>query len=59
MDLLTTYTHLSELHVITELSLISTLYKSLHNKSSQSAFTCRFLVTNLNNGDCGHAIAAG
>jgi hypothetical protein len=26
------------------------LYKSLHAKSSQSAFTSRFLLTNLNNG---------
>jgi hypothetical protein len=39
LDLLTTYTHNSELHVITALSLISTLYiKSLaHAKSSQSS----------------------
>jgi hypothetical protein len=31
------------------LSLISTLYKSPHAKSSQFAFTARFLVTDLNN----------
>jgi hypothetical protein len=38
MDLLTTCTHHSELQVITALSLISTLYKSLaHAKSSQSS----------------------
>jgi hypothetical protein len=37
-DLLTAYTHHSELHVITALVLISTLYKSLgHAKSSQSS----------------------
>jgi hypothetical protein len=37
LDLLTTCTHHSELHVITELPPISTLYKSLgHAKSSQS-----------------------
>jgi hypothetical protein len=53
MDLLTTYTHDSELGVITAQSLISTLYKSLHTKSSPvcSVFTSRCLVTNLNNGD--------
>jgi hypothetical protein len=52
MDLLTTYTHHSELQVITALSLISTLYKSLaHAKSSQAAFTRRFLAANFNNGD--------
>jgi hypothetical protein len=36
LDFLTTYTHHSELYVITELSLISTLYKSLHVKSFRS-----------------------
>jgi hypothetical protein len=38
MDLLTTYTHHSELHALTTLTLISTFYKSLaHAKSSQSS----------------------
>jgi hypothetical protein len=38
IDLLTTYTHHSKLQVITALSLISALYKSLaHAKSSQSS----------------------
>jgi hypothetical protein len=52
MDILTTYTHKSELEVITALSLIYTLYKSLHAKYSPacSAFS-RCLVTALNNGD--------
>jgi hypothetical protein len=36
MDLLTTYTHHSELWVITALSLSFTLYKSLHAKSFPS-----------------------
>jgi hypothetical protein len=49
---LKTYTHHSELQVITALSLISTLHKSLAQaKSSQSAFTSRFMVTDLNNED--------
>jgi hypothetical protein len=53
MDLLTTYTHDSELQVIREQSLISTLYKSLHAKFSPacSVFTSRFPVTDLNSGD--------
>jgi hypothetical protein len=53
MDLLTTYTHDSELQVIAALSLISTLYKSLHAKSPSacSVFTSRCLVTDLNSGD--------
>jgi hypothetical protein len=52
MDLLTTYTHDSEVQVITGLSLISTLYKSLaHAKSPQSAFTRRFPATDFSNGD--------
>jgi hypothetical protein len=53
MDLLTTYTHHSELQVITAVTLISTLYKSLHAKSSPacSVFTSRCLVTALNSGD--------
>jgi hypothetical protein len=37
MDLLTTYTHDSELQAITVLSLISTIHKSLQAKSSQSS----------------------
>jgi hypothetical protein len=53
MDLLTTYTHDSELQAITELSLIYSLFKSRHAKSSPvlNVFTSRCLVTNLNNGD--------
>jgi hypothetical protein len=52
MDLLTTYTHDSELHGITALSPISTLYKSLQAKSSVacSVFTSLCLVTALKNG---------
>jgi hypothetical protein len=42
MDLLTTYTHHSELQVITALSLISTLYKSLHAMSSPA---CSVLIS--------------
>jgi hypothetical protein len=41
----------SELQVITALSLISTLHKSLNAKSSQFAFTSRFLVKYPNNED--------
>jgi hypothetical protein len=53
MDLLTTYTHHSELEAITALLLISTLYKSPHAKSSptDNMFTNRCLVTDLSNGD--------
>jgi hypothetical protein len=51
MDLLTTYTQDSKLQALTTLSLIYTLYKSLHAKYSQFAFTSRFLVTDLNNED--------
>jgi hypothetical protein len=53
MNLLTTCTHHSELQIFTALSLISTLYQSLHAKSSPacSVFTSRCLVTALNNGD--------
>jgi hypothetical protein len=41
------------LQIVTiELSLIPTFYKSLeHKMSSQPAFTSRFLVMDLNNGD--------
>jgi hypothetical protein len=53
IDLLTTYTHHSELHIITALSLISTLHKSIHAKSFSACtiFSSRCLVTALNNGD--------
>jgi hypothetical protein len=49
MDLLTTYTHHSELRVITAPSLISTIYKSPQYSLSFfpacCVFTCRFLAT--------------
>jgi hypothetical protein len=53
MDLLTAYTHDSELQAIIAPPLISTIHKSLHDKSSLtcSVFTSRCLVTVLNNGD--------
>jgi hypothetical protein len=53
MDLLTTYTHDYELQELTTLSLVSTLYKSLHAKFSPacSVFTSRCLVTALSNGE--------
>jgi hypothetical protein len=53
MDLLSTYTHHSELQVVTAPRLIFTLYKSLHGKSSRacSVFTSRCLVTALSNED--------
>jgi hypothetical protein len=59
MDLLITYAHDSELQAIITLSLITTLYKSLHAKSSPvcSVFTSRYLVTNLNNGDSSASVA--
>jgi hypothetical protein len=43
MDLLTTYTHDSELQVITALSLISTLYKSPQHPLSLFAACCVFI----------------
>jgi hypothetical protein len=53
MDLLTTYTHDSELQALHKaiadlhtLKIIRT-----HFKSSQSSVTSRYLVTDLNNGD--------
>jgi hypothetical protein len=51
MDLMTTYR--SSLQITITLSLISTLYKSLHAKSfpACSVFTRRFLVTEFNSGD--------
>jgi hypothetical protein len=50
VDLLTTYTYNSELQVITALSLICTLYESLHPKCSPTCnvLTSRCLVTNIN-----------
>jgi hypothetical protein len=50
LDLLATYR--SQLQITITLSLISTLYKSLHLKSSPvcSVFTRRFLVTDFNSG---------
>jgi hypothetical protein len=47
MDLLTTYTHVSVLQVITAPSLFSTLHKSLHIKSS-SVLTSHILATDFN-----------
>jgi hypothetical protein len=51
LDLLTTYTHHSELHVTTALPLISTLYKSPQHPLSLFPTRCvcisRFLVTAL------------
>jgi hypothetical protein len=47
IDILTTYTRDSELQALTTLSLISTVQTTrAHAKSSQFAFTSRFLVTN-------------
>jgi hypothetical protein len=54
MDLLTTYTHDSELQAITTLSLLYTLYKSIHHTLSIGlfiVFPIRCLVTAPNNGD--------
>jgi hypothetical protein len=53
IDLLTIYAHNSELLVITALSLISTLYKSLHAKSSPvcCVLNSRSLATASNSGD--------
>jgi hypothetical protein len=53
MDLLTTYTHDLELQALRTLSLIYTLYKSLHANCSPacSVFTSRCLVTAPSNGD--------
>jgi hypothetical protein len=53
VDLLTTYTHDSELQGIAALSIISTIHRSPQHQLSPSslpALTNRFLVTNLNNG---------
>jgi hypothetical protein len=53
MDLLIVYIHDLELQALTTISLISTLYKSLHAKSfpACSVVTSRCLVTAFNNGD--------
>jgi hypothetical protein len=54
MDLLTTYTHESELQAITTLADLRTLQitsTTAHAKSSQSAFSSRYPVTDLNDGD--------
>jgi hypothetical protein len=53
LDLFTTYTHHSELQAITTLSLIFTLYRSLHAKFSPACnvFTSRSVATASNNGD--------
>jgi hypothetical protein len=53
LDLLTTCTHHSELQVITTLSLISTIYYSLHAKSSPafSVSNRSFLATASNIAD--------
>jgi hypothetical protein len=60
MDLLTTYTHDSELQALTTLSLISAFYKSLHAKFSPAfnVFTSRCLVTALNNGEFSTSVLA-
>jgi hypothetical protein len=47
LDLMTTYTHHSELLVITELSLMYTLYKSLHAKSSTGVSWERMLTVEI------------
>jgi hypothetical protein len=55
IDLLTTYTHLSEPQVITALSLISTLYKTSQHPLSHfpacCVFNSRSLTTASNSGD--------
>jgi hypothetical protein len=53
MNLMTTYTHYSEVHAITALTLISTLHKLLRTKSSPAynVFNSRFLITDVNRGD--------
>jgi hypothetical protein len=55
LDLLTTYTQHSELQILTELSFISTLHKSLQHPLSLfpacCAFISRSLATDYNSGD--------
>jgi hypothetical protein len=48
MDLLTAYTHHSEVHVITPLSLISTLQFTVTHTLGFSIFTRRILATDFN-----------
>jgi hypothetical protein len=59
MDVLTTYTHHSELQVITALSLITTLYESLaHAKYFQSALVVswqRILTQELYQSHCSYS----
>jgi hypothetical protein len=50
-DLLSTYTHESELETITALSLTSTVHKSLHAKSSPACSNSRSLATASKSGD--------
>jgi hypothetical protein len=56
INLLTTYTHDSELHAIMAAPLISTIHKLLQHPLSVFAafcdFICRSLATAYNNGDC-------
>jgi hypothetical protein len=54
MDLLTTYTHNSELQAITAPPLISTIHKTPQHPAepfSRLLFTNRCLATNYNSGD--------
>jgi hypothetical protein len=53
MDVLTTYTHNSQLQALNTAvaDLHALRITTAHAKSSQSAFTSRFLVTDLNKGD--------
>jgi hypothetical protein len=53
MDVLTTHTHNSELQPLNKASahLHALHITRAHANSSQSAFTSRFLVTDLNNAD--------
>jgi hypothetical protein len=53
MDLVTAYTHHLALQVITALSLVSTLYKSLHAKSAPacSFYKSLSLATASNSGN--------
>jgi hypothetical protein len=61
MDLLTTYTHHSELRIITALSLTSTLYKSTQHPLSLFPACCIFisrsLATACNSGDYSISLA--
>jgi hypothetical protein len=61
MDLLITLTHDSELQVITEPPLISTIYKSPRHSDMPfpacNVFTRRSLVTTSNSGDSSASLA--